>query len=71
MLIIQYLLATIALILLIGLSIVVAYLHDLNQNQNRGAAAQLDYLSRILGQPNEDDALHHFVVPFNRVTCLC
>lgn len=58
MLIIQYLLAAIALTLLIGLGIVVAYLHDLRQNQNRGAAAQLDYLSRILGRPNEGEASH-------------
>ena len=71
MLIIQYLFATIALILLIGLSIVVAYFHNLDQNHNPGPAAQLDYLRRILGQTNEGDASHHFVVPFNRATCLC
>jgi hypothetical protein len=58
MLIIQCLLAAIALILIVGFGIVVAYLHDLHQNQNRGAAAQLDYLSRILGTPNEGEASH-------------
>ena len=53
MLIIQCLLSAIALILLAGFAVTVAYLHGLHQNQNRGAAAQLDYLSRILGEPNE------------------